>query len=257
MRSPFLLGALAAFSLGCNVIAPPPLMPQLGGTAPNAPGDVRILLAVGLGGGIWVDGGAFGELRVESQITEWATVGGGLAGGMNLEHRGETPARQSLNHPRFLYAARTWGRFNPGTLDWLALTAGAGIAGTDTGTVALTLDESTIFGYPIEVSRDGFRLTPYGGPALALSIPVRQGESIREPRFELGLGPDMRPGSSSEPVPYSTTFFVGAQGGLAVDGPRASAYTGAIEILSLGAFSATDNAALFSIALGQGARFHP
>jgi len=262
MRTPLpLLVALAALSLGCNVISPPPLVPQLAGTAPNTPGDVRILLMVGLGGGIWVDSSVGGELRVESQVTEWATVGGGLAGGFNLERGGDEATQDSRarhQHPRWLYAARTWGRFNPGALDWLALTAGAGFSGTDAGTVALTLDGSTIFGHPFELSeKEPWRLTPYVGPVLALSVPVRQGQPIMKQHVSFGLGPDMRTSSRFEPVPYSTTFFVGAQGGLAVDSPGAPAWTGALELLSLAAFSATDSAMLFALAMGQGARVRP
>lgn len=250
-RREFLL-ALAASLLGCNVISPPPLVPQLAGTAPNEPGDVRILLTVGLGGGIWADGGFGGELRVESQVNEWATVGGGLAGGLNLEHQGDDKS----SHPRGLYALRTWGRFNPGTLDWLALGAGAGLVGTDKGTVALTLDHSTRLGYPFQPTENApWRVTPYAGPALAVSIPLRQGDPIQKQVVTLGLGPDMYSSVRSEPVPYTTTFFVGGHAGLAFDAPGApAAYTGAVELLCLYAFSATDTAALFAIATGHGVR---
>ncbi|UQA56389.1 hypothetical protein [Polyangium aurulentum] len=261
MHTPLpLIGALAALCFGCNVVSPPPLVPQLAGTAPNTPGDVRLMLVVGVSGGIWVDGGFGGELRVESQVTEWATVGGGLAGGINLEHGGDEAAKGPgrHQHPRWLYAARTWGRFNPGALDWLALTAGAGFSGTDTGTVALTLDGSTLFGHPFHPSEQApWRLTPYGGPVVALSIPLLQGQPIMKQSVSLGLGPDMATSSRFEPVPYSTTFFVGAQGGLAVDSPGAPAWTGALELLSLIGFSATDSATLVAIAMGQGARVHP
>jgi hypothetical protein len=253
--------ALAVSSLGCSVVAPPPLMPQLAGTAPNTPGEMRILLVMGVGAGVWLDGGVGGELRIESQVNEWATVGGGVAGALNLDREGdarakETPGRSS--HPRFLYAARTWGRFNPGTLDWIAITSGAGFVGTDLGTVALTFDASPRFGHPFRVGRgpggEPFRLTPYGGPAAAVSIPVRQGQPIQKQRISLGWGPDMRTTSSYEPVPYSTTFFVGAQGGLAVDSPGTPAWTGALELTMLSAFSASDSAVLFAIAMGQGVR---
>lgn len=252
MKTLLLTGALAALSLGCSVISPPPLVPQLAGTAPNTPGDVRILLTLGLGGGVWVDGGFGGELRVESQVNEWATVGGGLGGGINLERRGD-----KSTHPRWLYALRTWGRFNPGTLDWLALGAGAGLSGTDRGTVALTLDHSTLLGYPLQPTENApWRITPYGGPAIALSIPLRQGDPIQKQSVNLGLGPDMHSSVSSEPVPYTTTVFVGGHAGLAFDAPGATAYTGAVEILSLMAFSAGDAAALFAIATGNGVRLH-
>ncbi|MBK9263220.1 MAG: hypothetical protein IPM54_25880 [Polyangiaceae bacterium] len=68
---------VAAFSLGCAVISPPPLLPQLAGTVPNAPGDMRILLVVGLGTGVLSNSGIGGEVRFERQINEWATMGGG------------------------------------------------------------------------------------------------------------------------------------------------------------------------------------
>jgi len=260
-----LLGALmAAFCSSCNVVSPPPLLPHLAGTTPSTPGDVRVLFVVGLGGGIWVDGGVGGELRVESQVNEWATVGGGLSGALNLDHgeSGSEPSRRDRhNHPRWLYGVRTWGRFNPGELDWLALKAGVGFTGTNKGTVALTLDGATLFGGSIEIEGDAgsepFLLNPYGGPVVALSVPLRQGETIMKPLVSLGLGPDMRTTSRLEPVEFTPTFYVGALGGLAATAPGAPAWTGALEIISLLGMSSNDAAALFAIATGQGVRVRP
>ncbi len=253
--------AFAALLMGCSVVSPPPLMPELAGTAPNTPGDMRILFVVGIGAGLWVDSAFGGELRVESQVNEWATVGGGLGGGLNLEDRGDESKPDRHNHPRWLYGARTWGRFNPGELDWLAITAGAGLSGTDRGLVALTIDSSTLFGHPFNLEgapgAEPWRLTPYGGPAAALSIPLRQGEPIMKQKVTLGLGPDIRTSSTFEPAPYQPTFFLGAQGGLAVDSPGAPAWTGAIELLSLVAVSSADSAVLFAITTGQGVRVRP
>ncbi len=115
----------AALSMGCTVVSPPPLMPHLAGTAPNTAGDMRILLMAGVGLGFGLNYAFGGELRVESQVNEWATVGGGFGGGLRLQGGDD----HELNHPRWFYGARTWGRFNPGQLDWLAITAGAGLVG--------------------------------------------------------------------------------------------------------------------------------
>ncbi|HVK69470.1 MAG TPA: hypothetical protein VM694_33665 [Polyangium sp.] len=260
----FLGAVLSAFSLSCNVISPPPLLPNLARITPNEPGDMRVMLVVGLGAGVWLDSGVGAELRVESQVNEWATVGGGLSGALNLEHEDADPATAFIprhNHPRFLYAARTWGRFNPGELDWFALKAGVGIAGTNKGTVALTLDGAPLFGHSFEVGGEAgsvpWHVSPYGGPVVALSVPLRQGDNIMEQKISLGLGPDMHSTSHREPVPFTTTFFVGAQGGLAVDAPGATAWTGALEILSLLAVSDTHAAVLMALATGQGVRVRP
>ncbi|HVK64088.1 MAG TPA: hypothetical protein VM694_06435, partial [Polyangium sp.] len=69
-RNPcLLLGAvLSAFCLSCNVISPPPLLPNLARITPNEPGDMRVMLVVGLGAGVWLDSGVGAELRVESQV---------------------------------------------------------------------------------------------------------------------------------------------------------------------------------------------
>lgn len=266
LRDPRLVfgAALSAFGLSCNVISPPPLLPNLAKIAPSEPGDTRIMLVVGLGAGIWVDGGVGAELRVESQVNEWATVGGGLSGALNLEHHEPEPGsmfRELHSHPRWLYGLRTWGRFNPGELDWFALKAGAGIAGTNKGTVALTLDGAPLFGHSFEVGGEAgsapWHVSPYGGPVVALSIPLRQGENIMNQEINLGLGPDVPTTSHLEPVPFTTTFYVGAQGGLAVDAPGAPAWTGALELLTLLGISDTHAAVLMGIATGQGVRVRP
>jgi len=255
MRDVLLLAA-AVFSMGCSVVSPPPLMPHLAGTAPNEPGDMRILLVAGLGAGVWLDGGFGAELRVESQVNEWATLGGGLSVAHNLDD-----PDPEYGHPAFLFAARTFGRFNPGELDWLALQAGVGITGSDKGTVAFTLDGAPILGVPFELGKSSgqsaWRLTPYAGPVAALSVPLRQGTPITRKQINFGFAPDMHTSSERKLIGYTTTYFVGARWGLAVDSPGAPAWTGALEMLMLGAFSSTDSAALFAIATGQGARFRP
>lgn len=247
---------VAAFSLGCAVISPPPLLPQLAGTVPNAPGDMRILLVVGLGTGVLSNSGIGGEVRFERQINEWATMGGGLGGGFNPD--GTSESRSKRNLPDWMYAFRTWGRFNPASVDWLAMTTGAGISGTNRGTVALTFDGSALFGGPIALNDalpgEAFRLMPYGGPVAAVSIPLRQGDQIRKQKYWLGLGPDARTLATSEPIEFTTTYYMGMQAGLVADSGPAPAWTGALELAILAAISGTDSAAIFALATGQGAR---
>jgi len=230
-------------------------MSQLAGTVPNTPGDVRMLLVVGVGGGIFTGSGFGGEVRVEGQVTEWAAVGGGLGAGYN---RDSTAESRKHHQPQWIYGARGWGRFNPGAVDWVAMTAGTGIAGTNEGTVALTFDGAAMFGGAIDLNAappgQTFRLLPYGGPAAAISIPLRQGNQIENAKFWLGLGPDARSGTTYESVDYTTTYFLGMQGGIAADSGRIPAWTGGLELSLLLAFSGQQNATLLSLATGQGAR---
>jgi hypothetical protein len=231
-------------------------MPQLAGTAPNTPGDMRMLLVLGFGGGVFTGSGFGGEVRIEGQVNEWATLGGGLGGGYNRDGTSETRSKRNL--PDWIYGVRGWGRVNPGSVDWLAITAGAGISGTNRGTVALTFDASTLFGHAFELgdapSGEAFRLAPYGGPAAALSIPLRQGAQIHKRRIWLGFGPDVPTSSTPELVEFTTTFYVGAQAGLAADSGRTPAWTGALELTMLSAFGGSEGALVVAFATGQGAR---
>lgn len=242
-------------SLGCAVVAPPPLMSQLAGTAPSAPGDMRIMIAVGVGGNLLGGKGFGGEIRFERQLTEWATVGAGLGGGYNTD---TTEATLRKHQPQWIYALRSWGRFNPAAINWFAGTTGVGITGTNNGTVALTFDGSTAFGGVVELNEappgKAFRISPYGGPVGAISIPLRQGIPIEKSKFLIGFGPDARAANIPKPVPFATTYFWGFQFGTAVDSGRVPAWTGAVELTVLNAISAADSTALFSLATGQGAR---
>ncbi len=257
--------AVCVLGVGCSVISPPPMMMQMGGPTPGEVGDVRLMVTFGVAGGVFVDGGAGVELRAETQLNDTTALGFGLGGGLNLEHNppdADDPPDSHNNHPRWLWGLRSWGKFNPGDLDWLALTAGAGFSGTSEGLVALTLDASSVFGYRFAFTDTGddqgeLGFSPYGGPALGLSVPLRAGAPIIEQEVTPGLGPDVKTTSSRREVFPSFTSFLGFHLGTALDSkPLPSAVT-AFELLYLQAFSQTDDAALFTLALGQGAKWRP
>ena len=231
-------------------------MSQLAGAAPNMPGDMRLLVVVGYGGDVLSGQGFGGELRFEGQANAWATIGGGLGAGYRANGN-EVTLRK--NQPQWIYGARGWGRFNPGMVDWFAATTGIGIAGTDQGTVALTFDASTLFGGAFDIDNvpagQAFRLGAYGGPAGAISIPLRLGTPLKKTKFLLGFGPDVPTVTTDDVTEYSTTYYWGMQAGLIGDSGRVPAWTGAVELALLVGHTGHETATLFALTTGQGARF--
>lgn len=220
------------------------------------PGDMRVLVVAGLGTSILSGGGAGLELRFERQVATWATVGGGAGLGYDWE---ANETSRGKGKPELIYGFRGWGRFNPAAVEWVALTAATGISGTNQGTVALTFDGSALVGGVIDLNKarpgEAFRISPYGGPAGAISIPLRQGTPIQRSKYFLGFGPDMRTQPLPEEVAFETTYFFGFQAGAAADSGVRPAWTGALEFLFLGARAGKESASILAISTGQGARF--
>lgn len=264
------VGILAGVLAGaCSVVSPPPLVARHDAPEAAREGDVRILLLVGVGGGIWVDGGFGLALRASVQASDTVEAGGDLTVAFNLEtDEQETdeqvtaeepspegagspaarPAGPAARRPQIVTAFRGFGRFNPGSLSWLALDAGAGVGFSDTGIVWLTADTGALAGHAFDLAVDGAdpggRFVLYGGPLLAVSLPVARGAPLAE-RAEAGAR-------------YaSATFWYGGSLGFGVTSGSALDVGSTLEATALGALSADDSAALFLLSLGTNAAFVP
>jgi hypothetical protein len=266
-RSGLLLGTLllGLGTMGCSVVSPPPLLARHDGPEAARVGDVRILLLAGLGGGIWVDGGWGLALRASVQAADDVEAGGELAVAFSLETRrdadtaADTGARQpgasangapedaEVRRVRLVASARGFGRFDPGHLSWLAVESGAGVGFTDTGLVYLTVDAGSSLGYEVELGgaggAPGGGFLFYGGPLLALSVPVARGAPLD--------------GAARGARHAATTFWYGASFGLGLASRSALDVGSTLELTGLWALSSEDEAFLLHLTLGTGASFVP
>jgi len=235
-------------------------------------GDVRVLLLVGLGGGVWIDGGLGLALRASVQATDEVEAGGELAVALNLEDDDEVTtaapeggaaagqpgnalgAEGRVRRVHLLASARGFGRFNPGDWSWLAVESGAGAGFTDTGLVYLTVDAGSSLGYEVDLGagdeEPGGGFLVYGGPLLALSVPIARGAPLE-------TSPAAEDRETDEGRYASTTFWYGASLGLGLASRSALDVGATFEGTILGALSADDEAFLLHVTLGSGASFVP
>jgi hypothetical protein len=167
MRTLFLCG-LISVCLACSVVTPPPMMARHGSAMPAAVGEGDLTM-IGIGAsGAFVDPVAGGELRGVSQVTDNLAVGAGLGGAYRL------PTEDSDDDPPDLaLGGRIIALYNPGGLKWMRVVGGTGGGLTDTGLAYATADVGALFSWTFFD-----RLTPYGGPAVAVSIPVTRGAAM-------------------------------------------------------------------------------
>lgn len=279
------VAALSLILAGCSVLSPPPLMARHDSPRQAREGDVRVLLLVGVGGGVWTDPGFGVALRASVQATPDLEAGGDLTVAFNLDGGEES------GHPQVIASVRGLTRYNPGSLGWLALDGGVGAGFTDTGSVFLTADTGASFGHAFDLGvgtqdsagegptgegpadrdradRDrGGQVLVYGGPLLALSIPIRFGTPFGEGSLlesdHAGTGDETRlDGSSPDPPPPNrplrhptTTFYYGASAGFGIASGSALDIGSTLELTGLGALSAEDSAVLVQLSLGNGAAF--
>lgn len=269
MRTAVPAGALllALLAAACSAIAPPPLMARHDVPEAARDGDVRILLLVGVGGGVWVDGGWGLALRASVQASDGVEAGADWSIAFNLESEEAAPpppappaaeanapapapapaTDPAVRRPDIVTAFRGFARFNPGDLSWLALDAGAGVGFTDSGMVYLTADTGGLFGHAFDLEVDGAdpggRFLLYGGPLLALSLPLARGAPLDH-------------GASG--YQYACpTFFYGGSVGLGLTSGSALDVGSTLEATALGALSTDDSAVLFHLTLGTNAAFGP
>ena len=224
---------------------------------PDPQGATQVLLILGSGAGLWMDGFSGAELRVSSQVADEAVVGGGLAAGFNMDAPGDNPG----NHARSLLSARALGRHNIAGLDQLAAEWGVGGGFTNTGIVYLTADAGILGGNDFVLSGGdgtGWRATPYGGPVFAVSVPLLEGEPIYEQKILVAFGPDGESVTTREEKSVETTFYFGATGGMG--SLRASKHTaGATAELSLlyGFGTGEEEVVVFGISLAPALTLPP
>ncbi len=252
---------------GCSVISPPPMMQHHDDPIPEPDGDVRVLLVLGVGGGVFVDGGIGFELRASHQAHRDVEAGGGVGMAFNLERR---KADDPTRHPRILTFLRGFGRYNPGSLDWLALEFGLGGGFTERGLVYFTLDTTPLVGWHVALSeergRPQGRFLVYGGPTVAVSVPLRRGTplctSLGEASGE-GSGAASAASADDTACPRgraetpSPTFHFGGTLGFGFESASAFNYGNTLEATFLWALSANNDAALLGFSLGSGASFAP
>lgn len=171
------VSAVALLSIsGCAVVSPPAMLPRHDGPDPMAVGDTQLMALVGVGLGIFLDAGYGVVLRATHQADELARLGLEVGLGRPLGQPEHNPG----NHPSTLFSMRVLGRLGLSGVDEVAFDAGLGVAATDKRHLALTIDTGALLGEAISLGEGphSARLTPYGGPTLALSIPLFRGEPI-------------------------------------------------------------------------------
>ncbi|HEY3358328.1 MAG TPA: hypothetical protein VGQ83_34085 [Polyangia bacterium] len=159
---------LASLAFGCSVITPPPLMPRHMGAAADPVGAVSATAIGGVAGGPWVNGSAGGEGRVMVQATPRLAVGAGIGGGSDVE-------RRDAAGPHDLVAGRVFGRYGLDARGHFALDFGLGAGGMDNGLRYTTADLGFLASHTFAQ-----RLTIYGGPTVALSMPVQAGDPVED-----------------------------------------------------------------------------
>jgi hypothetical protein len=205
--------------------------------------DVRVLLAVGVGGGLFVDYGLGADLRVTAQTAESNALGANLGAGFNLADRSELePGHPLLSRPRWLWALRGFDRWNPKGLDWQVVESGAGLTGTDRGMVAVTADSALTFGHSFTTG--AVRLPFYGGPSLALSVPLRDGDPIQVAR--LFSQTDL------QDVVSEPTLYIGGGYGVGAEAASPTSHGGTLEVTSHVGLTESGSALLFSLSGATG-----
>lgn len=154
------LVALAA----CAVVSPPPILVHQDSLLRPGRGAFSVAAGASGGGGLFVDPfvGARGSL--EAQVTPDFGIGLDGGGGASVAHD---------NRLRSLGSGRVYGVLRPRGVDWATVRFGLGAGGGNTGLVYATGDVGATFGWTFKE-----RVRPYGGLALALSCPVRQGQRL-------------------------------------------------------------------------------
>lgn len=135
---------------------------------PSAPGSVELGVAGILGGGIFIDDYAGGEGRLKVQAHRDWKVGASFGGVATTKKDREEQFPPDFGYAGRLCAQKTWT-----DLPWLAVDMGLGGGWANSGLRYGTVDAGVNFSYTLW----GW-VTPYGGPVVALSVPVQKGRAI-------------------------------------------------------------------------------
>jgi len=205
---------LLAFAVlgGCRGLPLPPFVAPLGGTAADDKGATTGMLVLGMAGAL--GGGGVGvALRLEQQRTDHTTYGVELTGGRGdrYENEGGETFRQ------FMIGARAYGRTQLDATQNVAITYGAGLSLTATGTLTATLHGGS------QAAFTNDHLVPYVALSGALAVPLLRGRASYDrplafpimelPRPRPLLAP---PEDPRLPLRPRWDFFVIANGGFVV-----------------------------------------
>ncbi len=247
--------ALATLLCSCTVVAPPPLMMRHDDPVPEPGQTTRVLVFVGLGGGVWVNEGLGIGVRASHQVHRDVEVGGQAAVGFPLKR--DTERREAANIPGALYYLGAFSRTNPGSVPWLSVDAGLGLVATSRGMVGLTMDSGASFGYGFGVGGNkaerAARVLVYGGPVVALTLPVIPGDPIlKTGTVMMSHGPEPEAVSVTEAIRIPTTFFIGLTAGVGAESATGLSMGSTVEASLLYGFSSGDRATLCGLTLGTG-----
>ena len=158
---------ILVLSSACSVVAPPPLMMhQTESTFRNDPGGITAGAFGGAGGGVFLNGAGGGVGVVDVQATDTLKVG--LSGG-----GGATIAPQTASAANLLGSGRVYGQYRPADLQWLAVSAGLGFGGMDSGMRYGTADIGISVGGMVAKT-----VRPYATLAGAVSVPFIAGRAL-------------------------------------------------------------------------------
>ncbi len=194
------------FSLcaACSVVTPPPLMMhQTDSTFRSQPGTVTAGAFAGVGGGVFLNGAVGGIGALDYQAADGVKLGvSGAVGG--------TPGGQTISAATTLGAGRVYAQVRPAGVDWLALNAGVGGGGLDSGMRYGTADVGVSGGWTF-----ARHVRPYGAWAIAVAVPFVAGQPLDSQGVKTGAD-----AASAPAVPSGryarTTFYADATAGLAV-----------------------------------------
>jgi hypothetical protein len=225
---------------------------------PEPEGTVRLQVFFGMGGGLWVDDGLGVGVRASRQVHRDVEAGGEAA--VAFAFGRNQASRQEAQLPGVLYYVRGFSRTNPGGLRWLAIDSGLGLVATNRGTVGLTADAGASFGYAFRVG--GTRAEPagralvYGGPVMALTLPVVRGDPVLKTRKSYA-GPDQPMTTITEERHLPTTFYFGATLGAGGESAGRFSMGTTLEALMIHGISSQDEATLFGLSLSTGGAGKP
>lgn len=203
-------GALSVCPLAaCHTMAPPPLGLRHQDSTRDPVGAVHLQLEVGFGAGILaVDDGIGWALKLRWQALRDFQAGLEVGRAYNHNHElGGDPTDNPGRHPHRLNWLRLGSRYH--ALDDVTVEGGVGGGFTDFGMTWLTLDTGATGGTRFTLPGDAGHAGPYGGPLVAVAIPLAQGVPIRRSKYTLGGAPKHEVHTQWKDATYNTTVHVG------------------------------------------------
>lgn len=193
------IAAIIAFG-GCSAVPPPPLVPFHSTTAAEERGTTSAMLILGAAGQPL--GMGFGAaVRIEHQATDRTALGFDIVAGRGLD--------TVKPEPKLFVGVRGFGRTNPTTRDWLAVTYGAGLSYLDSGNLSVSLQ----LGGAVAATNETF--VPYATLGVAPVLVLRRGRGYSTDAASIGCIACSAKDELSRPeaeAPRSEVFLHGGAG---------------------------------------------